>query len=176
MQPFLENLLSRDLHNVPKDTNTEKVRADNMKSQLNLSLGITRQYYYVNLLKTWADAQSYCRQNSTELASITTEEEWESVKQIMGSPGKTNAWIGLYDDIREWRWSLDNTYLYENGNTTLEGWITYKFDSYESEELCVELHDYKLNDGQCNSAKMSVCYDGKTAHFNSIFHFYKYIN
>lgn len=137
-------------------------------AQLILSLGIiTREYHYVKLVKTWAEAQSYCRQNFVDLATIETTEDWATVREMVQSNGG-NAWIGLYDDYQSWRWSMDNTFLY--GNTSLEGWFSFTVDNYGSVEHCGQLHQGSLYDSSCGEAKKSVCYDGEYALFLKYFH------
>lgn len=71
---------------------------------LRSSLGVTREYHYVQLLKTWTDAQTYCRENFADLASIETAEDWARVRKIMESADRF-AWIGLHYTANSWRWS-----------------------------------------------------------------------
>src|SRR4029434_10482585 len=44
----------------------------------------------------WADAQRYCREKHTDLASVSDEAENEKIKEVLGRD--YNAWIGLFRD------------------------------------------------------------------------------
>uniref|UniRef100_A0A3B4CB55 C-type lectin domain-containing protein n=1 Tax=Pygocentrus nattereri TaxID=42514 RepID=A0A3B4CB55_PYGNA len=61
-----------------------------------LSFCGTRQFYVVNENKTWTDAQNYCRENFTDLATIESQEEMNSLVAVL--KGKTgHFWIGLIE-------------------------------------------------------------------------------
>lgn len=60
---------------------------------------------------TWYKAQSYCRENYTDLVSIGNEGQKEEVKNE-GMNSTTPYWIGLlYDD---WEWSDGWRYAYRD--------------------------------------------------------------
>uniref|UniRef100_A0AAZ1XHF9 C-type lectin domain-containing protein n=1 Tax=Oreochromis aureus TaxID=47969 RepID=A0AAZ1XHF9_OREAU len=64
-----------------------------------------RQYHYVDDAKTWTEAQSYCQQTHTDLASIENTEEMKQLNSTVSSAAHSSElWIGLYSQIR-WRWS-----------------------------------------------------------------------
>ncbi|XP_042363002.1 macrophage mannose receptor 1-like [Plectropomus leopardus] len=126
------------------------------------SLGFSREYYFIPLHKCWTEAQSYCRENFADLATIETAEDWAKVRQIMQRYG-TNAWIGLYDELKGWRWSMDNTYLYgDDRNTELGEWLVFAVDNFQGKEHCVEIYMGTLNDQSCSFLRKSVCYDEST--------------
>uniref|UniRef100_A0A8C1J2M3 C-type lectin domain-containing protein n=1 Tax=Cyprinus carpio TaxID=7962 RepID=A0A8C1J2M3_CYPCA len=56
--------------------------------------------------KIWTDAQSYCRQNYTDLPTIHNSEQNNQINQILLSG--YYIWIGLFLDSWEWsdKWSL----------------------------------------------------------------------
>ncbi|KAI7789638.1 putative L-selectin-like [Triplophysa rosa] len=59
------------------------------------------RFVFVTSLKTWHEAQSYCRQHHTDLATIRSQSENDQLQQMM--QGVTSAWIGLFRD--SWKWS-----------------------------------------------------------------------
>lgn len=126
-----------------------------LSALLTLSSGVSREYHYVQLLKTWSEAQSYCRENFVDLATIETAQDWERVKTIMKSADRL-AWTGLYDDINSWRWSIDNTYLYSARNSEFGEWFVF---AKPGKQHCVEIFGSTLYEHSCTILQNSVCYD-----------------
>ncbi|KAK3524136.1 hypothetical protein QTP70_018029, partial [Hemibagrus guttatus] len=121
----------------------------------------SRVYYFVNENKTWTEAQRYCRENYTDLATIDNMEEMKKLLNAANTSYSGLAWIGLYDDPDSWRWSLDDDSLYNVGEKTFTGWY-HEPDNYDGKELCVFIRsDGKWSDGNCNSYMNFVCYDGE---------------
>uniref|UniRef100_A0A3B1K1V6 C-type lectin domain-containing protein n=1 Tax=Astyanax mexicanus TaxID=7994 RepID=A0A3B1K1V6_ASTMX len=59
-----------------------------------LSFCGTRQFHVVKEAKNWTEAQKYCRENFTDLATIENQEELDAVKSALkGATG--HFWIGL---------------------------------------------------------------------------------
>uniref|UniRef100_A0A8B9H7P4 C-type lectin domain-containing protein n=1 Tax=Astyanax mexicanus TaxID=7994 RepID=A0A8B9H7P4_ASTMX len=74
-----------------------------------LGICLTREYHFVNESKTWAEAQSYCREMfHTDLASVRNETELQDILRI--SNGST-VWIGLYRK-RQWSDQSSSTFTY----------------------------------------------------------------
>ncbi|XP_038124361.1 secretory phospholipase A2 receptor-like [Cyprinodon tularosa] len=70
-----------------------------------LSTCILPQYHFVNKLFTWTEAQTYCRQKHTDLASILNSEQQNQLIDNLTSAGhSSDVWIGLFNEI-DWRWS-----------------------------------------------------------------------
>ncbi|KAK5600556.1 hypothetical protein CRENBAI_014787 [Crenichthys baileyi] len=69
--------------------------------------GQTVKFVFINTIMNWTNAQRYCRQHYTDLASVRTLKENEEIRTM--KPG-VNAWIGLYRDT--WKWSNGNLYLF----------------------------------------------------------------
>ncbi|XP_076145729.1 lithostathine-like [Alosa pseudoharengus] len=51
--------------------------------------------------KTWTDAQRYCREKHTDLASVRNQTENDQIKAVRGG-SNTYSWIGLFRDAWEW--------------------------------------------------------------------------
>ncbi|TNN46777.1 Aggrecan core protein [Liparis tanakae] len=62
---------------------------------------------------TWSEAQSYCREHHTDLASVRNLEEDQMLHNLV-SAGST-AWIGLYRG--RWKWSDGSDSSFRNWNT-----------------------------------------------------------
>uniref|UniRef100_A0AAX7VT17 C-type lectin domain-containing protein n=1 Tax=Astatotilapia calliptera TaxID=8154 RepID=A0AAX7VT17_ASTCA len=68
----------------------------------------TSSSIFVGVSKSWRDAQSYCRDHYTDLASVRNQSEIPQLKAIATS----TAWIGLYRN--SWKWSDGSTLSFTN--------------------------------------------------------------
>uniref|UniRef100_A0A3P8TEX0 C-type lectin domain-containing protein n=1 Tax=Amphiprion percula TaxID=161767 RepID=A0A3P8TEX0_AMPPE len=63
------------------------------------------QYHFVKEPLTWDEAQTYCRERFTDLASIDNMTEMNQLIDTVSSTGyNSDVWIGLYAEI-EWFWA-----------------------------------------------------------------------
>ncbi|KAL7844103.1 hypothetical protein SRHO_G00226420 [Serrasalmus rhombeus] len=121
----------------------------------------SNRYHFVNESKSWTEAQRYCRENYTDLATIDNMEEMNRLINTVNGSYSGLAWIGLYDDLDSWRWSLDDESFYKEGERDFRGW-DHQPDNYNGRELCVYIHSYGTwFDGQCETYHTFVCYNGK---------------
>ncbi|KAA8579290.1 hypothetical protein FQN60_007080, partial [Etheostoma spectabile] len=68
------------------------------------------------------------------------------------------AWIGLYDDVNSWRWSLTDTGFYQPGETEFRRWWTGEPNNYKSKEHCTQMgFDGLWNDVSCENSLKAVC-------------------
>ncbi len=117
----------------------------------------------MNESKTWTEAQRYCRQNYTDLATIENMEEMNRLVNTVNGSYNGSAWIGLYDDVLEnsWRWSLEDNDFYQEGQRDFRGWY-HEPDNNGGKQLCVYM-DYngKWFDMSCDNMLPFICYGGK---------------
>ncbi|XP_039878707.1 macrophage mannose receptor 1-like [Simochromis diagramma] len=126
---------------------------------------VKRQYHFVYDWKNWTDAQSYCRERHTDLATIENMEDVR-ILQSMADSSKMNygqypnrAWIGLYDDMNSWRWSMSNTDLYKN-SVAFRNWEPGQPDNRMSKEHCTGLRwTGSWTDENCNNTFKALCSD-----------------
>ncbi|XP_057182989.1 lymphocyte antigen 75-like isoform X2 [Triplophysa rosa] len=73
----------------------------------------------ISMYKNWTDAQSYCRQYHTDLATISSPEEQKQLYSVVGNGPW--VWIGLFFDSWQWsdQWSLFNFRYWATGYTSL---------------------------------------------------------
>ena len=117
----------------------------------------------MNISKTWAEAQSYCREKYIDLATIDNTEDVARLSKIFnGFSGiKDRVWIGLYDNIKSWKWSLDNSDYYNDG-TEYGNWNVKEPNNLGSSQYCVAIEENgRWNDRACAMELYPVCYDGE---------------
>uniref|UniRef100_A0A3Q3AQY0 C-type lectin domain-containing protein n=1 Tax=Kryptolebias marmoratus TaxID=37003 RepID=A0A3Q3AQY0_KRYMA len=107
------------------------------------------EYHYVGENKNWSEAQQYCREKYTDLATVSNMTD---MKRILNKPaGNMNeAWIGLYDQTdgnRMWHWSLPG----------------FNNDKYNSGQCAMTVFDDggRWRNEDCTDRKPFICYDDK---------------
>ncbi|KAI4896350.1 hypothetical protein NFI96_021815 [Prochilodus magdalenae] len=126
-----------------------------------VSAYVPHRYVFVNESKTWTEAQNYCRQNYTDLATINTMEEMKKLNATLKDKPSSSVWIGLVrQGIGEWLWSLVDGGFYSEGDTYLT-WDSGEPNNVSGKEFCVAMKNDKetwFDDG-CDKTYTSVCYD-----------------
>uniref|UniRef100_W5LW00 C-type lectin domain-containing protein n=1 Tax=Lepisosteus oculatus TaxID=7918 RepID=W5LW00_LEPOC len=118
-----------------------------------------RQYHFVSLEKSWTEAQSYCRENYTDLAVIDSPEDNEQLLQTAGNPLQYAGWIGLYRDQWSWKWSMGNISLYSQTGSNFTSWATGEPDNFMGHENCVVLRTTGFwHDNDCSVSFPFICY------------------
>ena len=115
--------------------------------QWNVEKAAPSHFIFVNEPKTWSEAQSYCRERHTDLASVRNQAENGDIKSIITS----EAWIGLYRD--PWKWS-------DGSPTSFTKWHTNK-PTGNVHSPCVLLHKGKWEDRRCDDTLYFFCQLGE---------------
>ncbi|KAL0994910.1 hypothetical protein UPYG_G00129140 [Umbra pygmaea] len=125
------------------------------------SPSITHQYHLVNQQMTWSEAQSYCRETYTDLATVSNSEEYTSltclINSTLGYSGQ--AWIGLTSD---WIWSRG-----DNGKEVItNGWpggypLNLYGDDWQNTCVWMNLYSGQWQAYPCEYYNIFVCYDGR---------------
>ncbi|KAJ7997496.1 hypothetical protein DPEC_G00229630 [Dallia pectoralis] len=120
---------------------------------------LTHQYHLVNMNKTWTEAQSYCRETYTDLATVSDTEDYDSLMcQIRSTLGSSDqAWVGLKFN---WRWSLEDTVTDDwSGEYP---WTQNVYNYIYRKNVCAMMNGYDGTWGRAPCESYSyyfVCYD-----------------
>ncbi|XP_038587254.1 C-type mannose receptor 2-like isoform X1 [Micropterus salmoides] len=137
---------------------------------VNVASEQTRQYYFVNTPLNWTEAQSFCRQVYTDLATIETISDVSTVLRTTPSY-RGKAWIGLYN--KDWRWSLSDNSFYGEADTGFRNWAAgHPVNGQECVGIGINVW-YNIN---CNNIQPFVCYNGSVNDTSSFVKIDKLLN
>ncbi|KAK3507648.1 hypothetical protein QTP70_032244 [Hemibagrus guttatus] len=119
---------------------------------------VRHNYHLIKQTYTWPVAQNYCRVMYTDMATIITDDDWLRLNKEAMSKGFTAyTWIGLYDDVDSWRWSLNELPLKD---VTYTNWYSGQPDNYAGKEACAVIYIYGTwADTICTGLRPFICYN-----------------
>uniref|UniRef100_A0A3P9D0Y8 C-type lectin domain-containing protein n=1 Tax=Maylandia zebra TaxID=106582 RepID=A0A3P9D0Y8_9CICH len=116
------------------------------------------EYHFIAENKSWSEAQTYCREEYTDLAKVFDMTDMSRLRNSAQNQGE--AWIGLKNDTggnRTWRWSLPGVeYIHNDSSWNLNG----RQETEPGPGNCGRKRD-KLVDVSCDSTMWFICYDGE---------------
>ncbi|XP_059358621.1 C-type mannose receptor 2-like [Carassius carassius] len=121
------------------------------------SFGLSRPYFYINKAMSWPEAQSYCRERFTDLATVDSMDDVNRLVNIVDAGYNGSVWIGLKRGTQtRWVWSdgENNTSLYYN-------WDSGQPDG---EGDCIATYSGAWHDGRCDLLLYFTCYMGNTSY------------
>ncbi|KAL2078925.1 hypothetical protein ACEWY4_024669 [Coilia grayii] len=114
----------------------------------------THPYVLVEDKKNWTDAQRYCREKHTDLASVRNQTENGQIASVRGS-GNGHVWIGLFRDAWEWSDGSNSSFRHWGPREPNYGGAEYTF--------CTQITSSGLwNDVGCQHTAMFTCYEGES--------------
>ncbi|XP_056604827.1 secretory phospholipase A2 receptor-like [Triplophysa dalaica] len=106
-----------------------------------------RHYHYINMRMNWTEAQRYCRENYTDLATVNNINDMNELKNTVNN-NQVHVWIGL-KRTDEWKWSLGDPVKYLNWETERST------DTY----ICAVMRNGTWRQQDCNVPSQFICYN-----------------
>ena len=101
-------------------------------------------------------------QISVTAGHILLHNDFNSIKYYF-----QRAWIGLYDDVDSWRWSLSDTSFYKHGEADFRRWHSAEPDNKGYAEHCTVMSaDGFWFDRGCEHHHEAACFDVRGEDFN----------
>nr|XP_055057236.1 macrophage mannose receptor 1-like [Misgurnus anguillicaudatus] len=122
--------------------------------------GLQRPYHFRNENMTWTDAQSYCRERYTDLATVDSMDDVNWMVNTVNDGYSGTVWIGLQRAPQShWIWS--------NVESTISQYSNWFFNQPDGEllnEFCVLTINGFWQDVKCNKVLYFVCYNEMTGY------------
>ncbi|RVE60265.1 hypothetical protein OJAV_G00179350 [Oryzias javanicus] len=118
------------------------------------------EYHYVDQNMTWTEAQQHCRNEYTDLATVSSKADMERLRKINSE--KIEIWIGLFNKTGTKstpHWSLPGLEF----NESQAKWDDKEPNDGERVESCGAIKHFpekKWVDTSCMSPSYFLCYDG----------------
>ncbi|KTG44531.1 hypothetical protein cypCar_00018106 [Cyprinus carpio] len=115
-------------------------------------------YYFVSELKTFAEAQLYCRATYTDLATFENTDDLDTLQTDQVT--YTGAWIGLMETGNfYWHWALADRRFYKDGEIKYRNWAAFEPDDGLNQDCVIMTYKGQFQNTNCLDPFNFICYD-----------------
>ncbi|KAL3054418.1 hypothetical protein OYC64_006700 [Pagothenia borchgrevinki] len=111
---------------------------------------LRRKFTYYDEPKTWREAQTFCRENHSDLATIRAGEEFETFPY--------HAWIGLFQETPDLKWKWSETDEIANV-TNSPNWDSGEPNNINENCGLIYKNTDKWHDNRCDNKHSFLCYN-----------------
>ncbi len=109
-------------------------------------------------MKTWTEAQRYCREKYTDLATADDMNDMNELNELKKSLNDGRVWIGLQKTGRdEWHWSAGEPALY----------LDWGEKQPEGRDYCAMMKNGKFEDLPCTDNRTFICNNRECSYLKS---------
>ncbi|XP_058618096.1 macrophage mannose receptor 1-like [Onychostoma macrolepis] len=115
------------------------------------SSALYRPYHYINTAMSWPEAQSYCRERFTDLATVDSMDDVNRLVNVVDAGYSGSVWIGLKRGThKRWVWS--------NGENTISQYYNWASGQPNGDGYCVATYYGVWHDAPCHLNHYFLCY------------------
>ncbi|XP_067254769.1 P-selectin-like [Chanodichthys erythropterus] len=116
---------------------------------------ISHQYHFINISKNWTEAQRFCREKYTDLATVNNADEMNSLFRTI-SDVSYDVYIGLYrSEVFRWHWTLPDSYNVKS----YQNWKDKQPNKNNNEGCAAMNKNGKWFNDSCDSQRPFVCFN-----------------
>ncbi|XP_052434572.1 macrophage mannose receptor 1 isoform X2 [Carassius gibelio] len=117
---------------------------------------ISHQYHFINIRKNWTEAQRFCREIYTDLATVNNEDEMNSLFKTI-TDNSYDVYTGLYrGEVFQWHWTLPDSVYNEK---TFQDWKENQPYTNNNEGCAAMDTNGKWFSDSCDSQRQFVCFN-----------------
>ncbi|KAK2903275.1 hypothetical protein Q8A67_007988 [Cirrhinus molitorella] len=117
---------------------------------------ISHQYHFINIRKNWTEAQRFCREMYTDLATVNNEDEMKILLKNI-TDVSYDVYIGLYrSEVFKWHWTLSDSFYNEEIFKNKKN----KCTDINNNGGCAAMdNDWKWFNDSCDLQRQFVCFN-----------------